>query len=171
MSRKNEQQLRRKFLGSKGAAFYLKVLFQNRGLAPIASKLYFVELLILTGMKNLRKLLSEWRFSSVTFCSIAYKMRFWTTFHNYIQSAFVWERATYLCIFAKDYLIFTLAIRWAYFGSTRFVHRWTTIVHVTLSVSDVTDKWISWLTGVTLMDVTSWRWLLKVITSFSSPLI
>ena len=35
----------------------------------------------------------------------------------------------------------------------RFVHRWTTIVHVMLCVWDVTDKWNSWLAYITF----DWR--------------
>ena len=40
-----------------------------------------------------------------------------------------------------------------YFGPTRFIHRWTTLVNAMLRVSDVTDKRNSWLADVTF----GWR--------------
>ena len=43
--------------------------------------------------------------------------------------------------------IFTLAnnfLKWTYFGPTRFILPWTTLVHATLRVSDVIDKCNSW---------------------------
>ena len=52
--------------------------------------------------------------------------------------------------------IFTLAnnyFRWTYFGPTRFIHPWTTLVRATVRVSDVTDKCNSWLADVTF----DWR--------------
>ena len=52
--------------------------------------------------------------------------------------------------------MFTLAnnfLRWTYFGPTRFIHPWTTLVHATLLVSDVIDKCNIWLADVTF----DWR--------------
>ena len=48
--------------------------------------------------------------------------------------------------------IFTLAnnfLRLTFFGQTRFIHSWTTLVHATLRVSDFIDKCNSWLDDVT----------------------
>ena len=42
----------------------------------------------------------------------------------------------------------TTCLSWTYFGPSRFIHRWMTIIHVKLCVSDVTDKWNSWLVDV-----------------------
>ena len=57
-----------------------------------------------------------------------------------------------ICAFVVHIYIFTPAnnfLRWKYFGPTRFIHRWTTLVHATLRVSDVIDKCNSWLADVT----------------------
>ena len=32
-------------------------------------------------------------------------------------------------------------LRWTYFRPSRFILQWTTIVHATLCISDITDKW------------------------------
>ena len=44
-------------------------------------------------------------------------------------------------------------LRWTYFGTTRFIHRWTTLVHATLRIRDVTAKWNRWLADITF----DWR--------------
>ena len=47
--------------------------------------------------------------------------------------------------------IFTLASnfhKWTYFGPTRFILPWKTLIHVTFCVSDVTDKSNIWLANV-----------------------
>ena len=62
----------------------------------------------------------------------------------------IWNKCNFLGVFQVH--IFTLAInflRWTYFGPTRFIHPWTTLIHVTLRVSDVIDKCNSWLADVT----------------------
>ena len=41
-------------------------------------------------------------------------------------------------------------LRWTYFGPTRFIHPWTTLVHATLRVSDVIEKCNNWSADVTL---------------------
>ena len=51
--------------------------------------------------------------------------------------------------------IFTLAnnfLRWTYFGPTRLIHPWTTLIHATLRVS-VIGKCNSWLADITF----DWR--------------
>ena len=45
--------------------------------------------------------------------------------------------------------VFNTFLRWTYFGQTRSIHPWTTLVYATLCVSDVTHKWNSWLADVT----------------------
>ena len=51
----------------------------------------------------------------------------------------------------------TISLDEPFFGPTKLIHPWTTIVHATLRVSAVIDKCNSWLADVTL----DWR-LLKV---------
>ena len=44
-------------------------------------------------------------------------------------------------------------LRWTYFGPTRFIQPWATLIHATLRVSDVIDKCNCWLADVTF----DWR--------------
>ena len=48
-------------------------------------------------------------------------------------------------------------LRWTCYGPTRFIHRWKTIVHVTLRLSDVMDKWNSRLADYTF----DWRHVIE----------
>ena len=59
-----------------------------------------------------------------------------------------------------DIVIFILAnnfLRWPNFGPTRFIHRWTTLVHAPLRVRDLRHKWNSWLADVTF----DWRHVME----------
>ena len=46
-------------------------------------------------------------------------------------------------------------LRWTYFGPTRFIHRWTTLVHATLHISNVMDNYNSWMVGWLCWGLTS----------------
>ena len=67
------------------------------------------------------------------------------------QITIAWRFSHLLSLWAiLEYLHSTTAcLIWTYFGPTRFIHRWTTVVHVMLRVSDITGKWNSWLAIVT----------------------
>ena len=58
--------------------------------------------------------------------------------------------------------IFTLVndfLRWTYFGPTRFIHLWTTLVHATIRVSNVIDKSNCWLADL------MFDWLHVIVTA------
>ena len=93
----------------------------------------------------------------------------WDHFSVTVRTAFFVLNANKLfflfCFFYKEhknqelevyFLIFTLAnnfLRWTYFGRTRFIHPWMTLIQLRLCVSDVIDKCNSWLASVTF----NWR--------------
>ena len=63
--------------------------------------------------------------------------------------------------------IFTLAnnfLRWTYFGPTRFIHWWMTVVHMTLCIIEVIDKWNSWLADITF----DWRHAMEMAVEHSN---
>ena len=70
----------------------------------------------------------------------------------YIQSDFESFSIALFMTRSSHTSIFTFTnnfLGWTYFGPPRFIHQWTTLVHMKLSTSDVTDKWNSWLADVT----------------------
>ena len=56
--------------------------------------------------------------------------------------------------------------RWTYFGPTNFIQYWTTLVHLTFRVSDVTDKWNNWLDDVTFY----WRHVMETAVEHNNQI-
>ena len=63
------------------------------------------------------------------------------------------QKRSFILFISHRFTLDNNFLRWTYFGPTKFIQSWTTLVHATLRVSDVTYKCKCWLADVTF----DWR--------------